>query len=351
MISPTRAAWLTAALFAIACNPSDSSPPEGTAQADAGAAGEVIEADTTPDAALEITDDVPSAGDAGDVVEVVDVATDAAEPDGAAADADAVVNPDALPTALPFVFERPQAGEPLTQGEITEFTRTITGLWKDTQYFRWVRMTAHGLDPSAAGGMPDYALWWQDTQAIKEGDTIRFEHFGRADNLTLRTCKVLTNALAGYLMTGDEDMRWISVQYAKGLAALAQAMMFGADDPVPYLQARAIFTHDHVYETVGGRKVGVDYSKMRRTEDSWNARLFQNPDNPFFGDIYVVNQRSKDDVPHMYRVVPMLMRAREEAPDEDVREAAALALEYLEGFARDIVDSGYQMGADPGGAA
>lgn len=253
------------------------------------------------------------------------------------------IGPPAPPDALPFEFARPTAGEAPTEEEIAAFTRSITGFWRDVDYWRWVRMTSHGVDPSNTEGWPDYALWWQDTQAVRDGDTVTFRHVGRADNLTLRTSKVLTNAIAGYLMTGDEDMRWVVEQYCKGLAALAMAMEFVPDDPHRYLQARAIFTRNHQYETVGGRQVAIDYDPVRRDEEAWNAAIIHNPENPFWGDIWFVNQRSKDDVPHMYRVVPMLMRAAADAPDQSVRDAAELALEYLAGFARDIVDTDYQI--------
>jgi hypothetical protein len=41
--------------------------------------------------------------------------------------------------------------------------------------------------------------------------------------------------------------------------------------------------------------------------------------------------------------MPMLMRAAQDAPDESVRDAADLALEYLAGFAADVIESGYQI--------
>ncbi|MBN1944665.1 MAG: hypothetical protein JW797_03270 [Bradymonadales bacterium] len=316
--------------------------------------------------------------DASDVAQETDIASDPDLPDDPASDTLADIDPDRdeestandiatdldengetsdtgegadeedagpfeWPEALPFEFTRPVAGTAPTSEEIAEFTRRMTGLWKEIDYFRWVRMTSHGIDPSNEEGWFDYALWWQDTQAIREGDAVIFRHYGRADNLTMRTSRILTVAIAGYLLTGDEQMRWIIEQYSRGLAALSMAMEFIPDDPYRYLQARALFTRNHSYQTVDGREVIIDYDPVRRDEVSWNAAIIHNPDNPYWGDIWFVNQRSKDDVPHMFRAVPMLLRAVQDAPDESVRQAAELALEYLGGFARDIVDSGYQI--------
>lgn len=299
--------------------------------------------------ALECCGGGESVVDAGpvvgiDVVDRFDTAPDAA-PDGVADVApDAALDVEADTPEIPlWRVPRPEAGVPLTATEIHDFTKRITGFWKSTHYFRWVRFTSHGLDASNPQGQFHYALWWQDTAAEKAGDTVTFTHFGRADNLTLRTCKVLSNAISGYLMTGDEDMRWIVEEYSRGLVALGKAMEFGVADPVPYLQARAVFNHDHSYETVGGRKVAIDYGPVRHDEEAWNASIIHNPDNPTWGDIWLVNQRSKDDVGHMFRVVPALKRAVAEAKDQSVRDAAQMALDYMEGFAADIVANGYQI--------
>ncbi|MCB9506710.1 MAG: hypothetical protein H6698_09720 [Myxococcales bacterium] len=305
-------------------------PSQSSADVDAGA-----------DVDLDTADALPDESD-GDVEP--DASADAHDD---ALDADPADAPDAppegLPTELPFEFVRPEAGTPPTAEQTRDFTRAVTAMWRDTDYWRWVRMTSHGVDASNPDGLFHYALWWQDTEAVKEGDTVTFRHTGRADNLTLRTCKVLNNAIAGYLMTGDDDMRWVVEEYSRGIAALSLVTRFGEDDDAPWIQARAPFTVNGDYETVGGRHVRVDYDPVRRFEDAWNARIVHNPTNPTWGDVWFVNQRSKDDVPHMFRSVPMLERAVAEAPDESVREAAQLALDALHGFAADIVASGYQI--------
>jgi hypothetical protein len=246
--------------------------------------------------------------------------------------------------SMPWEVTREDEGEPLTPQEITAFTKKITGFWKDSGYFDWVWWTSHGLSATYDTSMPDYKLWWQDTQASKLGNTITFSHTGGADNLTLRTCKVLNNAIAGYILSGDEMFRRIIISYSKGLVALSQGMEYGANDPVKYLQARAIFTHNHSYELEGGRMVTVDYDPVKQDiVESWNAHTIPNDSNPYYGEIWMRTMRSKDDVPHMFRTVPLLMDLAENAEDAEVAEWAGKALEYLVGFSKDIVDQGYQI--------
>ncbi len=249
------------------------------------------------------------------------------------------------PSALPFELTREAEGEPLTEQEITEFTKKITGFWKNSGFLNWVWWTSHGLDASYDATMPDYKLWWQDTQSYMEDGVLRFSHTGGADNLLLRTCKILNNVSAAYLLTGEEQFGRIVEAYSKGIVALSKGMEWGGEgEPAKYLQARAIFTHNHEFEYEGGRKVKVEYDEVKKKYIySWNAHTIPNPENPYFGEIWLRTFRSKDDVPHFYRSVPMLKRVVEDAKDDSVREAAAEALEYIEGFAKDVVDHEYTI--------
>ena len=299
---------------------------------------------------------------------------------------------DSLPTSLPFDFTRPEAGTAPTSSEVSDFTSKITGFWRDIEYFRWQTWHAHGLHESHDPSMPDYALWWQDTDAVKEGDTITFRHRGGADNIMIRTPKVLSQAISGYLATQDPILKQLVIGYSKGIVALFLGMKWGNEEPDEYITARAIFTHNHEY-TVDGRKVKVDYDPMYGaactahdecpgmaenhaacpieaetgvavgdpaghccqygvcTIWNWNSHTVPNQSNPIYGSIWVRNMRSQDDVPHMYRIAPLLMRAAQDAPDEDVREATAEAAKYLRGFAKDVLDHGYQIRTKQDGVA
>jgi hypothetical protein len=93
----------------------------------------------------------------------------------------------------------------------------------------------------------------------------------------------------------------------------------------------------------GGRKVSVEYGPAKNEKYDWNAHTIPNVENPYWGEIWLRTMRSKDDVPHMFRTVPLLMKVAEEGAHEYIRDGARMGLEYMEGFAQDIVDSGYQI--------
>lgn len=251
--------------------------------------------------------------------------------------------PELLPDKLPFAFTRPAAGTPPTTAQVSAFTKTMTGFFQQVHYFTWATHLAHGLDASYDPRMPDYALWWGQVDAVKSGDTVTFSHWGTDDNMTIEMSKLFNGVAAGYLATGDPAMHRLVTGFAKGYAAFVMAMHWGDEAPGEYIWARAPFNHNHSYTTWDGLQAAVDYSPIESVAFDGNANTVPNNTNPYWGSIWVRNIRSQDDIPHIYRTVPWLLRLVQDAPDQDVKDAAAEALVYLEGFTNDVFAHGYTM--------
>lgn len=250
--------------------------------------------------------------------------------------------PGGLPFELPFRYERDAAGTPPTPDEIRSFTRRITGFWKKVDYFTWAAETSAGMDAST--GVPDFLIWWHDLVAVKSGDTVTFKASaadGGSHNNAVPTGVVLANAMTGYLASGDPAMRWVTEQYTKSITACMKGFVYNENDPVDWLIARNIVGRNHAFTLPGGKKKAVDYSEWYFAYEGWNADRFRYEHNPTWGDIWVTNKRSKDDLPYWYRLAAWLPYLVELAPDAGVRQAATEALGLLRKSARDIVDSGY----------
>ncbi|MBN2496135.1 MAG: hypothetical protein JXR96_16195 [Deltaproteobacteria bacterium] len=249
-----------------------------------------------------------------------------------------------LPGALPFEYSRTDVGEALSPAEVGDFTRRLTGYWKKVDFFRWVLRTSHGVHEST--GKPDYMVWWGGVAAYREGDAVRFYHVdpdGGGHNIMIPTPRVLASAIAGHLMTGDAAMAELAEQYCKGITATMKGMVYDEDDPVDWLMARNIAAFNHGYTTDEGEEKQIDYTGWYHAYEHWNTWRFEYADNPTWGPVWVTNMRSKDDVPHIFMVVPHLMYAAERAEDEDMRAACAETLSYLRKFAGDIVEQGYKI--------
>ena len=92
--------------------------------------------------------------------------------------------PAGLPDKLPFVFERPANGEPLSTEEIASFTDTMASFFSAVDYFKFLYGYCHGLDASVDPTGRGYKVWWQDVVMVKQGSTVTMRHFGGSDNQT-----------------------------------------------------------------------------------------------------------------------------------------------------------------------
>lgn len=294
--------------------------PEDVARDIAGADVPVDDTVTPPDTVI-----------VDDGVEPTDVTTDV------------FVKPDHLPTSLPVKFTRPAVGEPVTPQEVTDFTIKYTGYLKESGYFKWVWDISHGIDASTT--LPDWMVWWQDVDLIKEGGKLTYYHgnAGGAHNVLIPTVEVMGAALALYQETGDEWAAKVAEQYCKGITATMTGFLYDENDENIYLMARNIMGQNHEWTDAEGHSKAVDFSHWYTTYSDWNAERFEYANNPVFGDVWVTNLRSKDDVCHLFRTMALVPYALEDMEPGALKDACTETVEYIRGFAKDIVDYDYNI--------
>jgi hypothetical protein len=303
-------------------------------------------------------EDVPGTDTTGEDTTVVDVPpVDTTDPDTSTTDEGGDTGPEDTfelpefedvafpPRKLAFQFTRPEVGDPIPSEDVTAFTKRVAATLKDVGYFRWLLRTSTGVDKTT--GTDDYLAWHNDLYAVKEGDTVTFNHTGGEHNMWINSSKVLASVLTAYLHTGDWETAKLTEQYCKGLTASIKGFVWGEDDPAPWLMARAIFPMDHEFTLDDenwkddGRKKGSVFTPAYREEYNWNAESFAWPENPTWGSIWITNMRSKDDVRAISLVTTFLFYAAEDSPDAWVKDACAETLEAMINFHKDIVDEDY----------
>ena len=251
------------------------------------------------------------------------------------------------PRGLPFEFKRTDKGDPVPGEETTAFTKKVTAVWEKAGWARWLLRTSTGVDPST--GKEDYLAWYNDVQAVKEGDTVTFRQTGGDHNMWISGSKILTQAMGGCSLTGDWEMCKLAQQYCKGLTASVKGFVWDENDPAKFLMARAVFPMDQEFTLDeqtwqdDGRKKNVVFSTMYKEEHGWNAHTFEWPHNPTWGYMYVTNMRSKDDVCAITRTTTFLAYMVADAPYDWVADACQETLETMQGFNKDIVDFDYNI--------
>jgi hypothetical protein len=249
----------------------------------------------------------------------------------------------AYPPTLPFSFERRDNSEPMSPEELAEFSETVRDFFVEFDLPAWLLRTSHGMDAST--GLPDYRLWWGDVYAQRHGDTVDIvheyseEHGGH--NILKRNSLLLTSAIGGYLHSGDATLGELSRQFCNGISFTMLGMVHDENDPVHHLMARNVVASNHTYTTRDDRRKHVDYSNWFFPYDRWNCSRFVYQDNPYWGEVWVTNTRSKDGLGYLFRAAVAAEQAAVHAPDAQVREACGQTRDLLHLFARDIVDNYY----------
>jgi hypothetical protein len=251
---------------------------------------------------------------------------------------------DELPNSLGVTFVRPDEGVPLTDDEIRTFTLRVLRFLQEKRYFDYVLYTTHGVDAST--GKRDFQFWYNE-HFRKDGDTVTFYHPQNLNdgghNLHIPFSRVLGNIIAANLLVDDPVVALAAEQLCKGMSASMLGMVYDDDDPLPHLMTRNIATFNHSFVTHDGKKKAVDYSGWYSPYQRWNCDRFLYENNPYWGEVWVTNLRSKDDVPHIFRLIPVLRYGVSRTTSPKVKEACGESLELLESFARDIVESGYRI--------
>jgi hypothetical protein len=272
--------WLSAALVAGAC--SSSADPSGSTR--------------VPSNGADPVDGSTPHGDAGAVT-----ATDSATPTPEAGPLDAAVEAGPPSSSLPVSYSRADVGTPLSASELAAATDELIAILKDTRYFDVVDERIHGWPESDPNHGFWYGSWWSGVHVLKSGGQVTYSHTkGGSDNNGLRTAPYLEGACYANLLWGEAKTAKLVQRMVRGYSSWALAMVRFAGDTNPTMLARAHYPVN-VVSNDGGRQITIDYSANRPGEDNGATEYVHITNNPTFGDIWVKNKRSKDDMGHIFR--------------------------------------------------
>jgi hypothetical protein len=207
---------------------------------------------------------------------------------------------------LPFAFTRPAVGTPLTAAELTAITDKYIALLQGTRFFDAVDERVHGWPQSDPKKRYWYGTWWSGVNILKQGGKVTYQHgTSGADNNGLRTGPLLESICFSYLLWQDAKLEQLTRKLMRGLTSWILAMERMPQDPYGTLLSRAAYP-EPISSTDGGRTFFIDTSASRPGVDADPSEYVHVPQNPHWGDIYIKNKRSKDDIGHMLRAIGTL---------------------------------------------
>lgn len=208
------------------------------------------------------------------------------------------------PSSLPVTFTRPDVGTPLTQAELDAATDQLVALLVDTRYFDVIDERVHGWPQTQPGYW--YGTWWSGVTVTKQAGQVTYQHgAGGADNNGLRTAPYLEGACYAHLLWGKPLTAQLVRKMARGYSSWALTMKRSAGDTAPTLLARAQYPAS-VASSEGGRSLFIDYSLDRPGTDNGATEYVHLATNPTFGDVWIKNKRSKDDMGQVFRSIAQI---------------------------------------------
>ena len=248
-----------------------------------------VPADVARDTPADVSGDLP-ADVSGDLP--ADVAPDA--------------TPD-LPPADAYVgFTRPEAGEPVDDAEIAEVTVLYLDLLRQTRWFTVTDERVHGWPQSDAEGRYWYGTWWSGVRVLKENGHVRYLHSpDGADNNGMRSGPLLVGAVFAERLWGHHQ--GLVRKLVRGFTSWGLVMERSDGVDVTPMLARAAYPAS-ITSTDDGREIRIDYDLNHPgviegrydPNDPPPSLYVHNPVSPHWGDVWLKNKRSKDDVGHMY---------------------------------------------------
>jgi hypothetical protein len=206
---------------------------------------------------------------------------------------------------LPFPYTRPAVGAPVSASELTTATDRYLELLKKTRYFDVLDERVHGWPQSDPKQRYWYGTWWSGCGLLKAGGKVTLEHVNvGADNNGIATSAMMEGTCYGTRLWSSAKLELLTRRLLRGLHSWIMAMERSANDPAGTLLARVSYP-EPVTSTDGGRTVYINYAPDRPGIDSY-CQYVHIPANPHWGDIWIKNNRSKDDIGHMLRAVATL---------------------------------------------
>lgn len=244
-----------------------------------------------------------------------------------------------ITSIAPLALDRPDRGQALNPNELKAFTQRYIDLLKATRYFRYIDEHAHGVPEADPKKRYWFGHWWEYTWVERAGKNIKFFHDAKAsDNVGNPSAAIMEGTCYAKALYGgpfyDQIVRRMTRSYTAWIKASERR---AGDNEGPILMRH--FYPEPITFSDRGFTFTYDYSQVRPGTAS---NMAHNPGNPTWGDIYIKNDRSKDDIGGMMRGLGHLVDCEDgatAAARQDIEEARG----HYRLWAKKVIADGYRI--------
>lgn len=206
-------------------------------------------------------------------------------------------------------FERGDKGVPISESEREQATDELISLLKDTKYFDFVDSRIHGSPESDSSKPFWWASMWTGVKASKLNGRVTYTHSNDGtDNAGIHTSPYLESACYAYLLTGEPKYAHLARRLMRGFSAWILSSS-RSEVETPLILSRAFYPASF-HSNEEGRDLFVNFDPSRPGIENGVSSYVHIPHNPYFGDIWIKNNRSVDDIGHMIRAIAQVESCR-----------------------------------------
>ncbi len=243
---------------------------------------------------------------------------------------------------LPFSYTRPENGTPIDQAAIDQKTDELLDLLAKTRYFGFVDERVHGWPESDPQKKFWYGVWWSGTDIdITNGKVTYFHEPGGSDNDGISSSPLLEGSCFAHLLWPDDRIEHLLRRMVRGYSSWVLAMERSSADP-DTLMTRASYPAS-IQSTDTGVSYFIDYSQNQPGIDNGATDYVHIAINPIWGDEWVKNKRSKDDIGHMFRAVAQIDACDGTFKESGAQDDLVQLRKLYQSWSRRVEDDGWAI--------
>lgn len=241
----------------------------------------------------------------------------------------------------PFAWDRPDEGTPVPAADVTAATDQLLDLLARTDWLDLVADRAHGWPESDPEHRYWYATWWSGVGIQRRSGHLSYVHVDEgADNNGLRTPQILEGACYAWRLWHDDADRMLFRRLTRGLSSWHLAMRRSEADTERGLLSRAAYPPS-IEDT--DRDISIVYDAARPGTPGPPSYYVHLADNPSWGDVYVKNTRSKDDMGHLMRAMALVDTCAGSLEDADAEAEVVEMRRLYQEWAQRVESDGYRI--------
>jgi hypothetical protein len=242
------------------------------------------------------------------------------------------------PKTLPFSYTRPENGAPIDQATIDAKTDELIEVLTKTRYFGFVDERVHGWPEEDPQNRFWYGVWWTGVDVVKQNGAVTYFHGpGGSDNDGIGSSPILEGACFAHLMWKDARLEHLLRRVVRGYSSWVLAMERSTTD-TDVLMTRASYPI-----SIQAPQYLIDYSQNRPGIDNGATNYVHIASNPLWGDEWVKDKRSKDDIGHMFRAVALIDACDLQFSDGPSEDDLVQLRKLYQSWSRRVEDDGWAI--------